>query len=152
VTYRPLVVDLDGSLLKSDLLLESGFAYIKDAPFHFYMPIFWLLKGKANLKEKLANSVNINVTLLPYNEDVLQLIHNKKQQGCRIILATASHITLAAKVAEHLGVFDEVFATTQQSNLSASRKKDFLIEQYGDRGYDYIGNSMDDLSVWESAN
>jgi len=148
---RPFVVDLDGTLLQSDLLVETGFAFIRNYPVKFYEPILWMGKGKANLKEKLANNVDIDVTVLPYNEKVLELIRDKKQQGCKIILATASHVSLAEKIAQYLGVFDEVFATKAHQNLSSTQKKNLLVELYGESGYDYIGNSMDDVTVWESA-
>ncbi|MBD7975910.1 MULTISPECIES: UbiA family prenyltransferase [Pseudomonas] len=148
---RPLVVDLDGTLLNSDMLLETGLAYLRQYPLYFYRPFLWLLKGKAHLKSKLAQATNLDVSVLPYNPDVIALIESVRKQGRRVILATASHRVLAHNIAEHLGLFDDVLASDEQCNLSAVNKQRTLVDAFGERQFDYIGNSADDLVVWRSA-
>lgn len=147
----PLVVDLDGTLLRSDLLLETGIAFLRSNPLQLFKPFTWLLKGKATLKEGLANGSHIDVTVLPYDPVVIKLIEQERAAGRRIVLATASHVSLARKIADHLQLFDEVEATNGSLNLSSHRKCDLLVEQYGNQGFDYVGNSQDDIAVWACA-
>jgi 4-hydroxybenzoate polyprenyltransferase len=148
---RPFVVDLDGTLLKSDLLLESAMAFVRSQPSGWLKPLGWILRGKAFLKEQLAMATVIDVTLLPYDRDVLAMIETQRKDGRKIILATASHHSLAVRVAAHLKVFDDVLATSLECNLSGTHKRDLLVALYGERGFDYVGNSLDDLSIWRSA-
>ena len=67
----PLIIDLDGTLIKSDLLYESFYALLKRNPFMIFIIPFWLFKGKAYLKYQIAARVDIDVNLLPYNKDFL---------------------------------------------------------------------------------
>ncbi|WP_447793372.1 UbiA family prenyltransferase [Pseudomonas farris] len=147
----PLVVDLDGTLLKSDLLLETGMAFIRSQPLKLHKPLGWLTKGKAQFKERLAHATHIDVTVLPYDTAVIELIEAARKEGRKVVLATASHHTLADRIAEHLQLFDQVLATNSECNLSAHRKRDLLIEHYSHGGFDYVGNSHDDLAVWAAA-
>lgn len=149
--FPPLVVDLDGTLLRSDLLLETGMAFVRNQPHCLLRPLAWLTKGKAVLKEKLALATDIDVSILPYDPYVIELIEAERSKGRRIVLATASHHTLADRIAAHLQLFDQVLASDGTRNLSAHRKRDVLIEHYGEKGFDYMGNSHDDMLVWASA-
>jgi 4-hydroxybenzoate polyprenyltransferase/phosphoserine phosphatase len=147
----PLVVDLDGTLLKSDLLLETGLLLLRSRPLRAYRTLIWLLDGKARLKAELANSTELDVTALPYDKRVIEMIQVERGLGRRVVLATASHESLARQVADHLGLFDEVIATDGAVNLSGRAKRDALIAKFGSTGFDYVGNSSDDLPVWEAA-
>lgn len=147
----PLVVDLDGTLLRSDLLIESGLAFIRERPASALAPLMWLMSGKAHLKERLAKAVELDVTCLPYDPQVIALIEEERTKGRHIILATASHIIYAEQIATHLKLFDRVLATDGVTNLSAHNKRDRLVEEFGERGFDYVGNSHDDLPVWSAA-
>lgn len=143
-----LVVDLDGSLIRSDLLVESGLSFVRQNPLRSLAPLIWLAEGKARLKERLAESSIIDATTLPYNEQVLEMIKQERAAGREIVLATASHEIIANQVADHLGLFDRVLATSGDKNLSATTKRDVLVDRYGAKGFDYIGNSSDDLPIW----
>lgn len=147
----PLVIDLDGTLLRSDLLIESGFAFIRDNPRRLLAPLKWLLSGKAILKGQLARSTPLDVTVLPYDPQVIALVEQERAKGRQIILATASHKIYAEQIAEHLKLFDLVLATENTTNLSKQNKRDRLVEIFGENGFDYAGNSHDDLPVWEAA-
>lgn len=151
MTEPPLVIDLDGTLLRSDLLIETGLVFLRDQPQRFLAPLQWLTRGKAALKHELAHATEIDVTVLPYDKAVIELIESERGRGRRIVLATASHRRLADQVAAHLGLFDEVIASDATSNLSAHTKRDVLVKSFGHRGFDYAGNSLDDLPVWEAA-
>ena len=147
----PLVVDLDGTLLRSDLLLETGLLFLRDQPYRAWLLLGWLALGKSQLKESLALATRLDVVHLPYDERVLAMIRHAKAQGRRIVLATASHANLAEAVAGHLGLFDEVLATTTHDNLAGARKRDMLVDRFGRGGFDYAGNSQDDIVVWHAA-
>ena len=147
----PLVVDLDGTLLRSDTLVESGFAFVRHQPFRALATLAWLTAGKANLKGRLASEVSLDAATLPYDSSVIGFLKQEKANGRTIVLATASHERYAEAIATHLGLFDRVLATHGDTNLSARAKRDALISEYGEKGFDYLGNSSDDLVVWSAA-
>ena len=145
---RPLVVDLDGTLIRTDMLVESASQFLIQNPLQFFRPLMWLLRGKAALKAELAKRVQLDVSALPYNTDVLDWLRAEKQSGRRLVLATASHRALAEQVAQHLHVFDEVLATENGTNLKSDAKAQALVDRFGDGGFDYVGNDWPDLQVW----
>ena len=147
----PLVVDLDGTLLRSDILLESGLALLRDRPLRFPAVGRWLVAGKARLKDRLAQEVDIDVATLPYNPVVIDLLTRERQRGRKIVLATASHESVAVSVAEHLMLFDEILASSADLNLSGAAKNAALVEAFGEKGFDYLGNATEDLHIWRSA-
>lgn len=146
----PLCVDLDGTLIRSDLLFESFLRLIKKNPLYLFATLLWLRHGKAYLKEQIAQRVDLAVDRLPYNPEVLKFIASEKASR-PVVLATASHQRYADAVAEHLGVFDEVYGTANNHNLSSRNKADKLSELYGVGQFDYIGNDAKDWAVWEAA-
>jgi 4-hydroxybenzoate polyprenyltransferase len=148
---RIIVVDLDGTLISSDTLVESGFLFLRHNPLRIFEPLIWLLKGgKAYLKQKLANSVTPDCEHLPYNNALIIWLKEQRELGARLILATAADYRIAEAVADHLCIFDEVIATRSE-NLSSHNKSKALVERFGEKGFEYVGNSHDDLAVWESA-
>ncbi|WP_250480627.1 UbiA family prenyltransferase [Caballeronia sp. GAOx1] len=149
---KPIVIDLDGTLIRSDVLVESGFAFLKSAPHRFYEPLVWLARGgKALLKSRLAAETDVDVTILPYDDELIEWMQEARRAGRSLVLATASHERFAENIASHLGLFDHVMATNEAVNLSAHNKRDALIAAYGEKGFDYVGNSHDDLAVWQAA-
>jgi len=148
---RPLVVDLDGTLIRTDLLVESASQFLIQHPLQFFKPLLWLLRGKAALKTELAQRVTLDASALPYNTDVLDWLRAEKHNGRHLVLATASHRLLADQVAMHLQLFDEVLATEGATNLKSTAKAQALVSRYGEAGFDYVGNDWPDLSVWAQA-
>ncbi len=148
----PLIVDLDHTLIDTDLLYESSLAVLKKSPILILLYPFWLMKGKGYLKDQLVKRFTIDVTMLPYNDITINYIKERKKSGSKIVLATASHKYYAFAVAKHLGIFDDVMATNKDFNLSSHNKASKLIEKFGDKGFDYIGDHMRDLPVWEASN
>lgn len=149
-TDTPLVIDLDGTLIRTDLLHESTFRLLRGGPHVLLLPL-WLASGKAGLKRRIAERVSLDVTSLPYDETVLEWIRAERAAGRRVVLCTASDEAHAAKVAKHLGLFDEVIASDGRINVSAHRKAALLVDRFGAGGFDYAGNSRDDLPVWAKA-
>jgi len=147
----PLVVDLDGTLIKTDLFWESFIRALKQNPLCIFAALFWWTRGRAFLKKKLAGRVTIKPATLPYNESFLKFLREQKNAGRKIILATASDFQIAMPVARHAGVFDEVLASDGETNLRSAAKLKLLTEKFGERGFDYAGNSSADLAVWGGA-
>jgi 4-hydroxybenzoate polyprenyltransferase len=146
---KPLCVDLDGTLLRSDLLVESALELLAAKPWLSLLMPWWLIRGKANLKREIASRTQMDVGALPYDQRLLEIL--REQPDRHRVLCTASDSKLAAKVADHLGCFDEVIASDGHLNLSGSRKADALAYRFGERGFDYAGNSRVDLPVWARA-
>jgi len=145
---KPLCVDCDGTLIATDLLYEAFFLLLKQYPLGLFFLPFWLLKGKVYLKERLAEHVEFNWASLPYREEVLALIKTARSEKREIVLATASPFAWANGISNHLGCFDKVIATQNGVNLSGKNKADHLISLFGEKNFDYIGDSSIDLKVW----
>jgi 4-hydroxybenzoate polyprenyltransferase len=148
---RPLIVDLDGTLLRTDLLIESFFLLLKRNILSIFLIPLWLLKGKANLKQQIADRVDIDASLLPFHADFLNYLKQQRSLGRKLILATASNVKFANAVAQEAAIFDTVMASDAETNLSGSRKVAPLVAAYGEGGFDYAGNAMIDLKIWQHA-
>ncbi len=148
--HIPLVVDLDGTLIYGDMLHESCISAVRAKPHALFAIPFWLTRGKAYLKARLAQLSTFDPAHLPYNSEVLEYIRSQKNIGRKLILCTASDQEIATKIANHLGIFDGVLAS-DGINLAGRNKAAALLSQFGEGGFDYIGNSHADIAVWEKA-
>lgn len=148
---RPLVVDLDGTLVKTDSLIESFLALIQQNPFYLFLVLLWLLRGKAYLKQQISRRVALDVSLLPYNQEFLDYLKVQRSQGRQLVLATGADEQIARRVADYLKVFEAVLASDGSTNLSAQHKRDRLVSEFGEKGFDYAGNDRRDLVVWSAA-
>ncbi|MFB9068182.1 UbiA family prenyltransferase [Pseudofulvimonas gallinarii] len=147
---RPLVVDLDGTLVLGDTLHESLLGLLHAAPVNALLLPAWLLRGKAGFKRALAARHRVDPGTLAYNQPLLEWIRSQREER-QVVLCTAADAAIAQAVAAHLGLFDAVIASNGQDNLSAGRKADALVARYGERGFDYVGNDAADLPVWQRA-
>ncbi len=147
----PLCVDLDGTLLPIDTLPESAVgAFLNDFRVVFRLP-GWLLRGKATLKHELAARWDFDPALLPYNNPLLEYLGEQKSRGRMLILATAADAKIAQKIADFLGLFDEVIASDGASNRGGAAKAAALVERFGPKGFVYAGNESADFAVWRDA-
>ncbi len=147
-----LVVDLDGTLLQSDMLHEnfwSAFASDWRTPFIALRAL--LQKGRAGLKARLAQMKRPEISILPYNEEVLAFVRNWQADGGQVILATGTNEVLANEIAAHLGVFDDVFGSDGTTNLTGKPKAELLSARYEAGAFAYMGDSAADLPVWAMA-
>ena len=147
----PLAVDLDGTLIRTDMMWESLARWLRQNPLAVFQILFWWACGRARLKQKLAARVQVNPADLPYNEEFLDWLRKEKRSGRKIILATASDLKMAQPVADHVGLFDEVLASDGKTNLRGENKLRALTAKFGKRGFDYAGNSSADFAVWRGA-
>ena len=151
MTAIPLAVDLDGTLIQTDTLHESAVRALRTHPLQTLQIPLWLAQGKAHLKQRLANLTDFDASALPYNHALIVWLKEQRALGRHLILCTASDRSMADAIARHLGIFDEVMASDGVRNLSARHKAAALKERFGHQGFDYAGNSVDDLPVWSEA-
>jgi len=151
VSRRPLCVDLDGTLVKSDTLADSLLLLVRSRPLAALQLPLWLLRGKAAVKAEVGARVSLDVRHLPYNRVLVEYLEMERGDGRRVYLATGADQQVADRVAEYLGLFDGVLASDGKTNLTAGNKLDGLRRRFGDEGYDYIGNAGPDLPLLEHA-
>jgi 4-hydroxybenzoate polyprenyltransferase len=147
----PLVVDLDGTLVATDTLWESLLLLIKTSPAKALRIPLWLLGGKAHFKVAVARHALPNPESLPYRQDLLEFLKGAREDGRPVILATAAHQDIAARVGEHVGLFTDVIASTPDANLAGARKLRAIRDHLGDQEFDYVGDSSADIPVWRAA-
>jgi 4-hydroxybenzoate polyprenyltransferase len=147
----PLVVDLDGTLVKSDLLLESVVALLRRQPLYAFLLPVWMLRGIARFKQEVARRVALDPCLLPWRKELIDYLEGQRAEGRCIVLATASDARIARQVAGHLQLFNSILASDGITNLAGGSKRDRLVREFGEKGFDYAGNSRRDLVVWSSA-
>jgi 4-hydroxybenzoate polyprenyltransferase len=143
---------MDGTLIKTDVLWESLVRLLKQNPLFLFLLPIWLAKGRANLKRQIAARAEIDATLLPYNAALIAYLTELKAAGRPLILTTAADSALAASVAAHLGLFSEVMSSDGETNLRGASKAEALVKRFGERGFDYAGDSWVDLPVWQRSN
>jgi len=149
-TDYPLVLDLDGTLLRTDLLLEAALQYAKKSPHTAFLLIWWALKGIAHLKHQLAQRTDLAIELLPVNEQLLSYARRTADEGRTVVAATAANIELAGKVCSRFTFIDEVIASCERTNLKGARKAEALSARFPD-GFAYAGDTHADLAVWREA-
>lgn len=146
-----LVVDLDGTLVHTDLLIESAFVLAREQPYNLLRLPAWLKRGKATLKDEIAARAQLDVAHLPYNRELVDFLTEEKQRGRRIVLATAANHRYAHQVAEHLELFDDVLASDAHTNLSGEDKLAAIRELLGETPFDYAADHDDDRAIWAAA-
>jgi len=150
-TSTVLAVDLDGTLLRSDMLHETFWSATAQDWRNVFRSFWFLLKGRLEPKCFLSEQASIDVTTLPYDTVVLDLISEHRAAGGRTVLVSASHQDLVQRIAEHLGLFDEAHGSSTGTNLKGHEKRKLLEQRYGLKRFIYVGDSASDLAVWASA-
>ncbi len=149
---RPLYVDLDGTLVRTDVFFESLAKTAKNRPFAALAALFSAFSSdKGRAKTVATYYGRIDAETLPYNEEFVAYLRDQKARGRRIVLATAAHMDTARRVARHLGVFDDVIATTSRRNLKGAVKRDAIAGHENGAGFVYAGDSAADAPIWAEA-
>lgn len=151
VSRRPLCVDLDGTLVKSDTLMDSVLLLVRTQPRAALWAPLWLLRGKAAFKAEVSARVALDERHLPYNRVLLEYLTAQRGEGRKVYLATGADQRVAQRIADHLGLFEGVLASDGRRNLTGSRKLEGLRQTFGEQGYDYIGNAGPDMPLLENA-
>jgi 4-hydroxybenzoate polyprenyltransferase len=145
----PLCVDLDGTLVKLDTLHQALFLLLRRDPASILRVPGWLLKGKAHLKDQVLQRVVLDAPALPYHKQFLAWLAKEHAAGRKLVLATASNYRTANAVAEHLGFFDEILASNEDTNLRHDQKLEAIRKQFPVFGY--AGNDSADFPIWNEA-
>ncbi len=146
-----LYVDLDGTVIKTDLLLESILLMLKKNIFTALLIPLWLTKGRANLKHQLAKRVSIPIELLPLNTEFHAYLKEEVERGRNIVLISASSQLPVRQVSDHLGLFIDAMGSDEDHNLKSKNKVTRILQLNPQGGFIYAGNSKDDIVVWSEA-
>ncbi|MEL6522309.1 MAG: UbiA family prenyltransferase [Pseudomonadota bacterium] len=147
----PLVVDLDGTLTRSDTLHEALLSLVSKNPNSLSKIVGWLKDGKAVFKDRVAQEALVDPSILPMNQDVVDYAAKAKAEGRPVYLVSASNHRQVTAIAEATGLFDEAVGSDADRNLAGSNKAAWLVDRFGEKGFDYIGDSSADLQVWPKA-
>jgi 4-hydroxybenzoate polyprenyltransferase/phosphoserine phosphatase len=143
---EPLCVDLDGTLVKSDTLVDTVVVLARQSPASLLRFPGWIAQGKASFKRKVSTLAEIDVVYLPYNRPLLEYLRQQHAEGREIYLATGADTLLAERVAAHLGIFAGVLASDGKTNLTGHNKLAAFRERFPD-GFCYIGNARPDVPL-----
>ena len=145
-----LVVDLDGTLVRTDLLYETFWAALSRRWLNAVPVLQALTRGRAVLKRRLGELGTVAADELPYNAEVLDYVRRWRAAGGRTALVSASDARLVGAVAAHLDLFDETHGSDGVRNLKGPHKADFLAARFPE-GFTYMGDTHADYAVWEKA-
>lgn len=146
-----IVVDLDGTLVLGDTLDEALAGALKSRPYLFFLLPFWLLRGRAYFKQRIARYYIPNPSCLPYHSELLDFIKQQRALGKKFVLATAADQRIAESVAEYTKVFDHVIASDGVTNQSGAAKLAAIKQYTGGKIFWYAGNSVVDIPIWREA-
>lgn len=151
----PLVVDLDNTLVRTDTLHEALLRLIVEQPREFPGLISQLRNGKVAFKSYVSSRKLLPADGLPENEHILALIRSAREQGREVVLASASDSRQVELISKHFGVFDAAVGTGSEeaggANLGGTGKAEILVERYGAKQFDYVGDCAVDIPVWQVA-
>lgn len=146
-----LVVDLDGTLLRTDMLFETFWSAFGRSWKSLFRAGRAVLKGKAALKRRLVQDGTVDIATLPYDPEVIAYIQRWRAEGGRTALVTASDEQIAQGIGTHLGIFDDVYGSDGHRNLKGPDKAAFLMDHYATDGFAYMGDAKADMPVWAAA-
>ncbi len=147
----PIVTDLDGTFIKSDMAFETAVKLVRKSPFYIFSILVWLFKGRAWMKHKILEEIEPDIENLPYNMELIEILQREYESGREIYLATASHQKIADIIADRFDFIKAGFGSNESYNLKSKNKANFLNEKFGDKGFIYAGDSSADIAVWENA-
>jgi 4-hydroxybenzoate polyprenyltransferase len=144
-----VAVDLDGTLVATDTAVENLLLVLRRRPWTLFLLPVWLASGRAAFKKRLSQAASIDVTRLPYRPELLAWLRRQKEAGRRLVLATGADEGIAARVDDHLEIFEEVYASDGDTNLVGREKAALLTRKYG--RFAYLGDSSADRPVWAAS-
>ncbi|MBX9786677.1 MAG: haloacid dehalogenase-like hydrolase [Alphaproteobacteria bacterium] len=146
---RPLVLDLDGTLLRTDTFHEMMVQVLRKKPWVLFLLPFWLWKSRAYAKVRLAEYAPLDPTILPYNPALLAFAEKEAKSGRPLLLATGTNQKVAESIASHFGFFQEVIGSDTKTNMTGLKKQQALLTRFGPQGFDYAGDSPIDAYIWQ---
>lgn len=147
---KPLIVDMDGTLLRTDALYEGMARAFFRKPFETIAALPLLFKGRPAFKRRIAEIADLGVNLLPLRESLVAHLRREHARGRSLHLYTAADHTLAERVAERVGLFESVQGSRGDVNLKGARKLAEIQRRFPG-GFAYAGNSAADLPIWRES-
>lgn len=147
----PIFVDLDGTLIRTDIFAESALRLLKANPLRIISLFGWLLHGRSVAKTMTARKTRLDPGTLPYNAELIAMLTRERLAGRRIYLATATHWKPARAIARHLGIFDDVLASSAHRNLIGGAKLASIQNTAQENAFTYGGDSQSDRPIWRAA-
>lgn len=149
---RPLVCDLDETLIRGDSFRSALRFLLTRRPGALLRCLLALRGGWAAFKTQAASEVRLADLHLDFNPLVLAFLRQERASGRPLALCTATPQSWADEAAALAGgIFQLVIGSDGTANLKGRRKAGRLVELFGRRGFDYIGDSLADLAVWREA-
>jgi 4-hydroxybenzoate polyprenyltransferase len=150
-TDLPLCVDLDRTLIKTNILHESFVSQLKQNPVILLSLPIWLCRGKDYTKQKLIGGLDPSAASLPYNHEILEYLRAERLRGRKLYLTTDSNPEPAGRISLHLGIFEGVIACDGSPSRSGADRAKALEERFGKQGFDYVGHHSKTRAIWDSA-
>ena len=147
----PLFVDLDDTLATTDVTIGTMRAYAFQGPMAAMRMLLWLRNGKSVAKAMIARALPINPANLSWKPEVIAAINAAKAEGRPVILASASHWRHVNRVSKHLGIFDDVIASSAKSSAKGRGKLVRILAMTNGGPFDYIGDARADIPIWAAA-
>jgi hypothetical protein len=151
VPSRPLCVDMDGTLLERDTMEDLIVSFLRADFWRCWALLFWLARGRAHFKRRLAEEAVLRVELLPAHPAFVRYLEEQHAGGRTLVLASAADERIVRLVAERFKIFSSAIGSNGKTNLRGEAKLKRLTELFGPKGFDYAGNSSADIPVWRGA-
>ena len=148
----PLVSDMDGTVTLSDSLHEMFFSVLSRDPWSALSATLPNLTRPQELKRQLYSHLGPEELSIPLRQEVVDFLMEESSRGRKIYLATGAVQEVAEQVRHRLPFpVEEVFSTSAKANLVGEAKADLLVSLFGERGFDYVGNSSKDAPIFRRA-
>ena len=145
-----LAVDLDNTLIKTDMSFETLVFVIKNNPLLILKVLYiFILKGKSFAKKYLFENSNIDINDFKINQDIIDFIKKNKKKYIKVILISGSRHEIVRKFYDHTDIFDEYHGSDDNINLVGANKINFINSNYNKITFDYIGDSKKDIPIWK---
>jgi 4-hydroxybenzoate polyprenyltransferase len=147
----PLFVDLDGTLIKTDTMIEAILSLLRTKPLALLEMLGWLAGGKVVFKAQLAKRISLDLSSLPTNLELVSYLKDEHEKGRELILISASHQSVVDSALKHFDFFSAGFGSGDKTNLKAKTKLQKIKQLTKKSFFAYAGDSSADVVIWHEA-
>ena len=141
----PLVVDLEGALLRSNMLFELLVSALSVAPAQTVLAVKELSKGPYLFSRRLSEIAELDVETVPVREDFALFLRQESAAGREIYLISAEDQSIVEKISKRFAFFRTLDCQTRARGVTtATEKPAFLAKRFPD-GFVYAGCGTDDV-------